>query len=202
MIILNKKENEISNSVERVEASVKWYNPVKGYGFLIADTHSSDIMIHFSTLDKTGCPYVKEGDRVICDIGPGRRGLQVVRVIEVIYDSPESRSLVDFFDSRLSPLNPEDLEDIEGVIKWYNPDKGYGFICPNDGGREIFLHFSVLRKAGYRFLDPGTPVLAKVFQSERGPETRAITVIEHGRSRDCGGLSTSPPKRLGGQKIN
>lgn len=187
MIIYRKNETETeteteteisNNNVECVEASVKWYNPAKGYGFLNREDNSGDIMIHFSTLDKVGCAYVKSGDRVICDVGPGRHGAQVIRVIEVKFGSPEPRSLSGFLGLQLTPFNPEDLEEIEGVIKWYNPDKGYGFIRPDNGGREIFIHFSVMRRAGYKTLEPGIRVLAKVYTSEKGQETRMIRILQ------------------------
>lgn len=165
------------NNAERIEANVKWYNPAKGYGFLYQEGKTSDIMIHFSVLDTIKCPYVTVGDRVICDIAQGKSGMQVVRVIDVKYGSPEPRSISSFFNSRLVPLDPANLEEVGGIIKWYNHDKGYGFICPDNGTREIFLHFSVLREAGYKFLEPGVRVLAKVAQSERGPEARLIRVL-------------------------
>src|ERR1700722_18073424 len=98
-----ENDNVNGSNIERIEASVKWYNPEKGYGFLTRDNQSEDIMIHFSALDKIKCPYIIEGDRVVCDIGPGRRGLHVLRVIEVKMDSPEIvRSLSTFAHPRSS----------------------------------------------------------------------------------------------------
>lgn len=172
-------KNKIIKDVERVELSVKWYNPEKGYGFLLLNQAASlcDIMIHFSHLANIGCSYVKEGDRVICDISHGKSGLQVVRVIEVKFGSSELRTLSSFVDSRRTSFDSDSLEDIEGIIKWYNPDKGYGFIRYDDGRRDIFLHSSVIRAAGYKALEPGIRVLAKVATSERGPEARSILVL-------------------------
>lgn len=174
--MINNKMINYDN-VERIEANVKWYNPAKGYGFLYQNGKIDDIMIHFSLLDTIKCPYIKVGDRVICEVAHSKSGLQAVRVIDVKYGSPEPRSISGFFTSKLPPLDPESLEEIEGTLKWYNPDKGYGFIAPKDGTREIFIHFSVLREAGYTFLEPGVPVLAKVAQSERGPEARLMRVL-------------------------
>ena len=175
--MINKNKIIDFNNIERIEANVKWYNPAKGYGFLYKEGSTSDIMIHFSVLDAIKCPYVTVGDRVICDIAPGKSGMQVVRVIEVNYGSPEPRSIAGYFNSRLTPLDHENLEEVEGAIKWYNHDKGYGFICPDDGTQEIFIHFSVLREAGYKFLEPDVRVLAKVAQSDRGPEARQLRVL-------------------------
>lgn len=177
MLTYRNNETENDKNIERVEASVKWYSPTKGYGFLNRVDNSHDIMIHFSALDKVGCGYIKTGDRVICEIAPGKCGLQVVRVIEVKFGSSEPRSLSGFLSSQGSSFDVEDLEEIKGVIKWYNPDKGYGFIISDDGRKEIFLHQYVLRAAGHKFLTPGIRVLAKVSNSERGQEARMLTVI-------------------------
>jgi len=176
-MILNKTVKTNNKILERIETSVKWYNPAKGYGFLIRDTDPTDIMIHFSVLDAVGCPYITEGDRVICDIGPGKHGLQVVRVREVRFCSPEPRSLADFFDSKATSFDPASLEELEGTVKWYNSKKGYGFIYPDDGRAEVFLHASVVHAAGCKSLMPGVRVLIKVFSSERGQEARMLTVL-------------------------
>jgi CspA family cold shock protein len=177
MLSMTKELNLNNNIIERIEVGVKWYNPVKGYGFLIHDKTLEDIMIHFSSLETVKCPYIKEGDRIVCDIGNGKRGLQVLRVIEVKYGSPEPRSLSSFLGPDSTLFDPESLEEIKGILKWYNPEKGYGFVLPDDGGREIFLHSSVIRKAGYKSLHPGLRVLVKISQSERGPEARVLIVL-------------------------
>lgn len=145
----NESKANVDSNVERVEASVKWYNPEKGYGFLNREDHSEDIMIHFSTLDKVGCPYIKSGDRVICNVVFGKAGAHVIHVIEIKYGSPEPRSLSGFLGTRITPFDPESLEEVEGSLKWYNPKKGYGFIYPDDGRREIFVHSSVVKASGY-----------------------------------------------------
>lgn len=170
-------KNIEQDNIERVQADVKWYNPEKGYGFLIREDHPGDIMIHFSTLDLVGCPYVKEGDQITCDISQGKSGLQVIRVIDVKFGSPETRSLATFFKTRAPLCDPKELEEISGKVKWYSSTKGYGFIFPDSGGSEIFFHSTVLHVTGFRFLEPGTQVLAKVTRSERGPEARSILVL-------------------------
>lgn len=186
MIYNNYKEIETTKDrdVERIEASVKWYNPEKGYGFLFFNDGSpQEIMIHSSKLDAIKCAYIKLGDRVICDVSLGKSGFQVVRVIEVKFSSSEKRTLSGFIASRLSSFDPENLEEVEGVIKWYNPGKGYGFITPQNKGREIFLHQSVLKAAEYHYLEPGTPVKAKIIASERGLEARRLTVLDNDINR-------------------
>ena len=64
-----------------------------------------------------------------------------------------------------------------GTVKWFNPLKGFGFIYPDGGGEEIFLHASALYRSGYKSLEPGVRVLLKVWCSERGREIQALTII-------------------------
>lgn len=175
MINIIPKTND--KILECIETNVKWYNPAKGYGFLVRDNDPTDIMIHFSALDAVSCPYVTEGDRVICDIGPGKRGLQVVRVREVRFCSSEPRTLKAFLHSKSTSFDSASLEELEGTVKWYNSKKGYGFVYPDDGRREVFLHAAVLHAAGYKSLMPGVRVLIKVSSSERGQEARMLTVL-------------------------
>jgi CspA family cold shock protein len=171
----NKNNNKNDNLVERVAAAVKWYSPLKGYGFLTRIDTSEDIMIHFSNLDKIGCVYIKPGDRVLCDIALGRFGLQVIRVIQVVPDSSGIRS---FTKAPLPPLDSGSLHEAEGMVKWYNPTKEYGFIKLNgDDEREVFLHSSVVHAAGYKTLLPGLRVFVKFFQSERGLMAQLLKVI-------------------------
>lgn len=163
--------------LERIEASVKWYNAEKGYGFLVADDDSGDIFMHFSVLDIAGCRRVEEGDRIVCDIDPGIRGRQVLRVVEVKFAPRAPRFSPTFPGPRSPVFDPEELEEIEGEVKWFNPLKGFGFVYPDDGGRDIFLHASVLRAAGYESLDPGIRVKLRASVSERGREARILSVI-------------------------
>lgn len=176
--MINCKKNINESKIECIETKVKWYNPEKGYGFLIQDNNPEDIMIHFSLLDAVGYPYVKEGDQIICDISIGKSGWQVSRVIEVKLGSPGPRSLSAFLEPQATPFDPESLEEIEGIIKWYNSKKGYGFVYPDDGEGEIFLHTSVLRAAGYKYLEPGVRVSVQVSNSERGKEARILRVLD------------------------
>lgn len=59
-----------------------------------------------------------------------------------------------------------------GTVKWFNPTKGFGFIQPNDGGNDVFVHISAVEKAGMRSLNEGQEIEYDV-QSERGKEAAA-----------------------------
>jgi CspA family cold shock protein len=64
-----------------------------------------------------------------------------------------------------------------GTVKWFNADKGYGFITPDEGGKDLFVHFSAIQGQGYRSLDEGAKVEYEAQQGEKGPQAANVTVI-------------------------
>jgi CspA family cold shock protein len=64
----------------------------------------------------------------------------------------------------------------QGTVKWFNPDKGYGFIAV-DQGRDVFVHFSAIVADGYRSLEEGQRVEFEIEQGERGPQAVAVRSI-------------------------
>jgi CspA family cold shock protein len=66
----------------------------------------------------------------------------------------------------------------QGTVKWFNADKGYGFITPTEGD-DLFVHFSEIQSAGYRSLDEGAKVEFEVTQGKKGYQASAVTVIKN-----------------------
>lgn len=64
-----------------------------------------------------------------------------------------------------------------GTVKWFNADKGFGFIAPDDGSADVFAHFSAINSSGYRSLDENDKVEYEVQQGPKGPQAANITVI-------------------------
>ncbi|RYH23917.1 MAG: cold-shock protein [Alcaligenaceae bacterium] len=64
-----------------------------------------------------------------------------------------------------------------GVVKWFNAEKGFGFITPESGGKDLFAHFSAIQGSGYKSLEEGQRVSFSSEQGPKGPQAQNITVL-------------------------
>ena len=63
----------------------------------------------------------------------------------------------------------------QGTVKWFNQDKGYGFISPDNGGEDLFVHFSAIQGSGFRSLEEGEKVTYEVGQGQKGPQAQNVS---------------------------
>ena len=64
-----------------------------------------------------------------------------------------------------------------GTVKWFNPEKGFGFITPDDGSADVFVHFSAIQGDGYRNLEENQKVEFDVSQGQKGPQASNVRVV-------------------------
>lgn len=64
-----------------------------------------------------------------------------------------------------------------GTVKWFNADKGFGFIQPHEGDEDVFVHYSAINEDGYKNLDEGQEVTFEVVQAEKGPQAENVTKL-------------------------
>ncbi|WED24365.1 cold-shock protein [Vibrio sp. JC009] len=68
-------------------------------------------------------------------------------------------------------------EKINGTVKWFNQDKGFGFITPENGGKDVFVHFSAINGTGRRNLQDGQQVSFTVTDGQKGPQAADVNAI-------------------------
>jgi CspA family cold shock protein len=73
-------------------------------------------------------------------------------------------------------IHNQEVKMAQGTVKWFNGDKGYGFIAV-DGGQDVFVHFSAITGGGYRSLEEGQKVEFDITQGQKGPQAENVKVI-------------------------
>jgi cold shock protein len=86
----------------------------------------------------------------------------------------ESRRAMRF---RVSPTSREISQMATGTVKWFNSEKGFGFIAVDGGGQDVFVHYSAIQGNGYRALDEGQAVEFEVVQGPKGPQADAVNAL-------------------------
>lgn len=154
------------------DGTVSWYDGGKGFGFLAPDSGGDDLFVHVRSL-VGGLDELFEGDRVTFDVAEGERGPQARNVRLV--GGPAHRGAPAAPARGRSGSSRESGGPVrggEGVVARYDADRGFGFISPDSGGDDLFVHVSVVR--GAEALQEGDRVRYKVRQSDRGPQADGV----------------------------
>lgn len=150
-----------------VYGSVKWFDPVKGFGFVVADEGGADILLHSNVLRNYGQNSVADGARLRIKVQSTERGVQALEVLEI--EPPQSFdqvALADFED-----IDPEIIAaaPVEAArVKWFDKAKGFGFANVYGSSDDVFVHIEVLRRSGFADLQPGEAVAIRVIDGKRG----------------------------------
>ncbi len=148
---------------------LKWFNGTKGFGFVVPEDESFDAFLHITTLQEVGLHSIGEGAVLVCTVYDGPKGKQVKQVIEVV----DKGSV-----GTMPEANEEDgTIAMGGIVKWYKPDKGFGFIIPDDGMKDVFVHKSCLDRLEIEELQAGQRVRVTLRAVDKGREAVDIKVI-------------------------
>jgi CspA family cold shock protein len=158
----------------RVDATVKWFNASKGFGFVTLSDGTQDAFLPMATLRRAGFEDVREGALITCEISAGAKGPLVTNVLNVDTSTAVAPQSAGGGTDRYPPRPSTSLE---GAVKWFEPDKGYGFISPDGGGKDVFIHITALRRSGVDTLGPGQRVRVDVVDGKKGLEADRIALI-------------------------
>ncbi|WP_328799524.1 cold-shock protein [Sandaracinobacteroides hominis] len=164
---------------EEVTGRVKWFDMVKGYGFITPEDGGGDVLIHYNLLSPLGRKSLPEGAKVVVQARAGPRGRQATNILDLDLSKaigPDQDRIAERSANRVDPLDfITDAGDFEPVqVRWFNRAKGYGFLLRDDGVTQIFIHMETVRRGGFETLQPGQLLRARVHDGPRGALAVAV----------------------------
>ncbi|HTK86048.1 MAG TPA: cold shock domain-containing protein [Patescibacteria group bacterium] len=159
-----------------VRTTLKWFNTTKGFGFVIPENKNQDVFLHISVLQRAGIDSLGEGASLLCRIEPGAKGSHVREVVQVLREGATPKSVRS--NTRNGAEDFSDTTRITGTVKWYKPEKGYGFVKADDGECDVFLHKKTLERYNLDSIEPRTPVAMLVKATPRGRKAVDFEFLE------------------------
>lgn len=171
------QEHLASPDEYNVSGVVKWFDPLKGFGFILSDAGGADILLHVNVLRNFGQSSVADGARIELTAQQTERGAQATGILSITPPTdPKNGEMGDFvtFDPETvaaAPLEP-------ARVKWFDKSKGFGFANVFGKPEDVFLHIEVLRRSGLSDLQPGEALALRVVEGKRGDMAAEVQAWE------------------------
>lgn len=159
--------NDERNDSQTVIGRVKWFDPSKGFGFVVAEHGGPDILLHANVLRNFGQSSVADSALIEISTQETQRGVQATQVFRI--EPPEGAAestLVDLVEADAEELAAAPLEPAR--VKWFDKAKGFGFANVFGSSDDVFVHIEVLRRSGLADLQPGEAICLRAVQGNRG----------------------------------
>lgn len=149
-----------------VTGTVKWFDPVKGFGFVVSDDGGSDILLHVNVLRNFGQSSVADGAPITLVAQKTERGVQAVSIVSITPPEGLVASLPDIVEMDREEIARAPI--LPARIKWFDKGKGFGFANVFGRSEDVFVHIDVLRQSGLSDLSPGEAIALRVIDGKRG----------------------------------
>lgn len=159
-----------------VRARLKWFNTPKGFGFVVPeDDQNLDAFLHITTLQRSGINVLGDGACLLCHIQRGPKGAHVLEILELVDAGQLPEQIRHMPPQSGMPIGK--TQHMGGEVKWYKEDKGFGFVVPDDGMKDVFIHKTCLEKNGIERLESGQRVNMLFRAVPKGREVVELKVI-------------------------
>ena len=157
-----------------VKASLKWFNVQQGYGFVVPENEAVDAFLHITTLQKAGIKKLGPCACLLCRLERNPNGVKVREVVSILDEGIQPEPV----GSERYSVNQNNTFELTGTVKWYDPERGFGFVTADDGQKDVFLHQKCLHRYGLNEIKAQTPVKMTVALTAKGREAVSFRLLE------------------------
>ncbi len=158
----------LPDHADRIRGRVKWFDPVKGFGFVVSDEGGPDILLHANVLRAFGQGSVADGARISLVASQTPRGQQALEITEIL--PPDDAAVNGAATARPQIFDPglEGGPLVPARVKWFDRAKGFGFANVFGCAEDVFIHVEVLRRSSLADLQAGEAVALRIAAGQRG----------------------------------